>query len=728
MSIMSFRTSRLARATATVTLISMLTGCLPQNLKEGAGNVMDSTSSITQGAGDLLASLSGVTDVVTDLTGVQVPGSVKDGNLRTWSSADQAAAEEARKVMMGQQLDNLPVYDPLKPGEAQRYKAKIDAIGKKYKGRTTLTPEEMKEVYEVVVPVARFIAKSRIHQESVKKLPSITRNPKGHASIVVPAGMTMNISLLTYCNDHGLPAPWGGSKLQLRSSSPYMPEELRPLYKGLHEYAATHPDAHYMMQSTVWWLRDTPCKPESLSDKQKAMIEAAHPGGLQELQSYCLTQKMKGYAFDAAKRYIPGGGTANNMLSQYQQVMSSVNDYQSKAEVFLNSDLTNPNDLIKLAQTSGLTNKIGASSLLSDPSIRKYAPLMQQSGLLKAMIPRSDEDKAIATSLSVMEELGRQIGEQQGPDRGSIANYTKLPNGLYAETKTNGGASHAYVKVRNPTAYDQVFDGSDYVLTTVDDREAGHSTYRASQALSVGPMVPESIGPNDTDANRRYTPENEKAAIDSLDGLKGVEASLEGEPDPQAKEQCSERQKATQGNGLLTFKDFGLGIIRDVANAVPLVGNALLGYSALTGKDWMTGADLSVTDRAIAAFSAVIPGAALVKGFASGARLGSKLEKAHDAYKAASADVYRGAAVLKGMEGSMAFIGDDACTAWGAGAATLANAICRGTTDRKCMVAQGLGSMIGNAPQVKLEEVLETKTAGSGFLAPMLDTAKGWFN
>jgi len=730
MSVMSFRQSRLARATAAVTLVTMLTGCLPQNLKEGAGKAMDSTSSITQSAGDLFASISGVTDTVSDLTGVQLPGTTKGGELRTWTTEDLAAAEEARKVMFGEQLDDLPVYDPLKAGEAQRYKAKIAAVAAKYKGRKSLNPEEMKEAYEAILPVVRYLAKSRAYQESAKKVSSITRNPKGHASIVVPAGMTMNVSLLTYCIDHGLPAPWSGSKMQLRSSAPYMPADLQPLYKDLHEYAATHPNAHYLMQSTVWWLRDTPCKQEALSDKQKAMIEAARPGGLHELQSYCMTQKVKGYAVEAAKRFIPGGSSASSMLSEYQQVMSSVNDYQTKAQVFLNSDLTNPNDLLKLAQTSGLTNKLGANSLLSDPSIRKYAPLMQQSGLIKAMIPHSDEDKAIATSLSVMEELGRQLGEQQGADRGSLANYSKLPNGLYVEAKTNGGASHAYVKIRNTGTEDQVFDGSEFVLTTVDDREAGHSNYRPTQRLSIGPMVPESIGPNESDAKRRYTPGNDKAAMDALNGAKDLEATLEGEEDPQAKEQCAEREKASPGNGSLSFGDFGLGIIRDVVQAVPFVGTAAYAYSALTGKDWLTGSNLPPTDHAIAIFSALIPGAALAKGLIAGAKMGKMLAVGKEAYDAAGKVTVGRASGLKAFEGSVAFVGDDGCTAWGAGNSALANFMCSGrkTTTASCIAYQGLASAVGNAPQVRLNTMLEPRVGlAENWTPAFIETAKGWF-
>lgn len=703
MSIMSLHRSRLSRATAIVTLAAFLAGCLPQNVKDSAGSVTTGTSAITGGAGSLLASLSDMTNSISDITGVAVPGATKDGKMRSWSTEDQANASESRSVFLGEQLDDLPVYDPLAPGEAQRYKAKLTTLSAKYKGRTTLTSEEMLEISEVVVPLMRFLAKSRAYRASMQKVPTIKRDPKGHASVVVPAGMTMDLALLTYCNDHGLPAPWRGEKLHMRESAYYMPEALRPLYKDLHEYAATHPSAHYLMQSTVWWLRDNPCRPDSLNANQQAMIEAARPGGLKELQSYCMQQKLKGQLVDATKKFIPGGSSAGNLLGQYQRYMATATDYQSKAQAFLNADLSNPKDVLELANSSGLANKLGANTLLRDPNLQKLAPVLQQSGLIKSLIPTTVDDKAVATSLSVMEELGRQLGEQQGVDAGSVSNYSILENGLYVEAITNGGASNAFVKVRNNGTKDLEFVGSDYVLTSVNDPNSSHKSYRPTQALSIGPTQPQRIYPNELDAGKRYTPKHEDDVIKSLKELQGVEATLDSGLDEKVEKQCADLDKAQPGSGSLRFGDYQLGMVRDVIQVVPFLGNVVYGYSAITGKDWITGKRLSTGDRMVALVGAALPMAGVVGGIRVGFKAGKTIAGAWKGWK--SGDTLAGAAAIgiRASEGVFAYSGKDGCSAIAAGASAVGTYMCGKLGVYACPAYTAIASLAGSAPRVRSE-------------------------
>lgn len=707
MGIMSFHRSRFSRAVAVVTLASFLAGCLPQDVKSSSDSLLQGAGSITSGAGGLLASLSEHTSTLTEWTGVEVPGAKKGMENRSWSDSDQAGAVEALAVFQGKPLDNLPVYDPLRPGEAQKYKAKIAQLSAKYKGRTTLTADEMRELSEVVVPVARYLVKSRTYRESAKKAATITRDPKGQASVVVPAGMTLEVALLTYCNDHGLPAPWRGEKLQLRSSQPYMPEPLRELYHDLHQYASTHPAAHYQMQSLVWWLRDNSCNTDSMSNTHQQLIEAAHPGGMQVLQGYCSQQKLKKQVASQLMNRLPGAG-AGAQLAQYKQMLNSAMDYQSKAQAFLSADLSNPQDLLQLAQSSGLTNSLGANTLLSNPALAKYAPLLKQAGMAKALIPGSTDDKAVATSLSVMEELGRQLGDQQGNDRGSLANYTKVADGLYVEATTNGGASNAFIKIRNTGTSDAELVGSNYVLTSVDDRARGHDSYRPTQRLSIGPMQPVAVGPNEGDARTRYTEQHERDAIDSLKQLKDVEAVLESGQDAKVEQQCAEREKANPGSGTLRMGDYKLGIIRDVALAVPVLGNVLYAYSALSGKDWITGAELSIQDRAVALVSAAIPAAAAIRGarvaMAAGRSIAGSWDKwkvVGSAYNSGSAMAYHAAAGIKGSEAVFSYRGNDGCTAWSAGASAVANNLCGRSGSVACLAYTGIASAAGNLPQVR---------------------------
>lgn len=711
MSIMSFHRTRLSRITAIVTLTAFLAGCLPQHVRNGAGSFTNGTEAITNNASGLLASLSDMTNSISDFTGVTVPGSIKDSNMRSWSAEDQAAAAEARSVFRGEQLDDLPIYDSLAPGEAQRYRAKLKALNDKYKGRTSLSSEEMLEVSRVVVPLMRYLAKSRTYRESMKKVPTIKRDPKGHASIVVPAGMTMELALLTYCNDRGLPAPWSGEKLHLRDSDYYMPEALRPLYKDLHSYAATHPNAHYMMQSTVWWLRDNPCKLESLSDKQKALIETARPGGLNELQAYCSQQKIKGQLLDAGKKFVPGATAAAGALAQYQQYIATASDFNSKAQAFLNADLTDPADVLELAKTSGLTEKVGTNAALRDPAFQKLAPVLQQSGLIKALIPTTIDDKAVATSLSVMEELGRQLGEQQGVDTSSVSNYSKLDNGLYVEASTTGGASSAFIKVRNTGATDLEFDGSDYVLTSVSDPNSTHKAYKPTQSLSIGPIQPQRVYPNESDASRRYTPAKDKEVVDALKTIE-VDAVLESGEDQTVKKECWERSR--KDGGSMTFGDLGLGILRDVIQTVPFIGNVAYAYSAFTGKDWMTGADLSNWDRAVAFTGAVLPMAGVFGGIKGGLGAGRALWGAWEGWKIGDRGANRLISGMRASEAVISLVGDDECKVRAAGASAAVSHLCGRyeTSVVKCAVATGLTSIAGNVSNVEVTREGRVKIAG----------------
>lgn len=733
MSIMSFRRSRLIRAAAAFTLTSLIAGCLPQNVKDGSNTLLSSASGVSDGAGNLLASIGNTSNSIADFTGVQMPGASTGNELRGWDDNDQKAAEEAYKVFAGKPLDSLPVYDPLKPGELQRYKAKLNELVTKYKGRETLNKDEMMEFSETVVPLVRFLAKSRAYRASAQKVPNITRDPRGQASVVVPAGMTMEIALLTYCNDHGLPAPWKGEKLSMRSSAPYMPQALRPLYADLHQYAATNPSAHYQMQSTVWWLRGGTCNFDALNQQQKGFIEASHPGGMNELQNYCTQKKLKGKLFDSVASRIPGAG-ASSKLADYQQLLQAANDYNTKAQAFLSADLTNPTDLLRLAETSGLQASVGSKGLFSDPTLRQVLPLLQKSGLATALTPKSLDDKAVATSLSVMEELGRQLGEQQGGDNGSLANYSRLPNGLYVDAMTQGGASHAYIRVRNTGTTDLELNGNDFVLTSVDDKKAGHPKFRPTQRLSIGPLQPAKIYPNDDGASKRNTPKNESDAVDALSVLKNEKFTLQNTDDAEAEKQCAQREKESPGSGTMTYGDLGLGVIRDVVQAIPFVGTAVYAYSAVTGKDWLTGADLSVADRAVAVISAVIPAAAIFRGVRVANAVGKTfmgtwkqvLPKMGAGYDESGKVVSRMATGIKGAESVIELAGGDGCSAWAAGAGAVANYQCISVSKKSCVVYNGVMSAIGSGAQLDLQSSLTPKDGWK--TPPIWEFGKSLFN
>ncbi|CAG8867863.1 hypothetical protein PS627_02649 [Pseudomonas fluorescens] len=734
MGVMAFTRSRLLRMTASVTLVSFLSGCLPGNLKSGADSLHGSAKSLSSSTGNLLASLGGPNTALgslADATGIALPGVRKGGELRQWTTGDQASAERARTAFRGGALDDLPVYDPLKSGEAQRYAQQIAQINAKYQGRTDLTPDEMLEVGKTVVPLVRYLVKSRAYQASKASKGKVTGSNQGNASVLIPAGSTVEMVALSYCNDLGLPAPWRGEKLHLRSSADYMPSDLYPLYKALHGYAASHPAAHYQMQGMVWWLRNGTCDLKTLSDAQKRMIDTAVPGGMQQLSSYCLTKQTRDKVLSIAKNYIPAG--AGSMIGQYQQFMAQANDLQAKADTFLNADLSNPSDILKLAQTAGFRPSNSVGNLLANPYLRQALPVLKKSGMASALTPSSIDDKAVATTLGVMEELGRQLGEQAGEDRGSLANYSELADGLYADVQHQGGASHVFVKVRNDSARDQVVTGSDFVLSSVNDGKGAHATYTPTQRLSIGPMQPTKVYPNEADADRRYSPAMAKAAEQLLKGLKGDYTLKNDNYAQQARDKCQEKQQANPGSEGIRYGDLGLGIIRDVVQTVPVVGNVLYAYTALTGKDWMTGTPVSNTDRLIAGISAAIPVAAF-SGAARGAVLAGRSIKgvwttSNKAYDRAGGLAYVVSGGIKTAEGVVAYSGDDACAAWGAGAAAVANYGCAGIV-KSCAAFTGVMSAIGNLPNTRAateDELLREAASRLEYaLAPPASKPSAW--
>ena len=611
MSIMNFQRSRLLRATAYLTLVSMLAGCIPANSKPGASTSDDSTLSTTLGgfqnsANGLLDSLGGIGDMAQsagDAVGIKVPGTKKGSELRTWSEADKAGAERAKAIFSGESADGLPVYNPSKPGEQARYKEAIKRLVAKYNGRKDLSPTEMMEVAKVVVPLARFISQSRTYRESKKAGVKVEKNPKGNSSVVIPAGMTVEIAMLTYCNDHGLPAPWSGEKLHFRNSRDYMPEELFPIYEGLHTVAASNPGAHYKTQGLVWWLRDTPCKTEALSDAEKQLLVAADPNAMTILQSYCMKQKLKEHAASFAKQYAPAG--AADALNQYQGYMAQAESVSQKANAFLAADLTDPVQVLQLAQTAGLTKKLGQNNLLDNKYLKQALPLLKKSGFVEALVPGTAEDKSIAASLAAMEALGEEVGKTAGKDQGSLANYSDLGNGMYAENIHSGGANNTAVRITNTGTEPQTVVGSDFVLSTVNDPASGRNSYTPTQRLSVGPMIPVKVYPSNPLAEKIFSEKFEKVASDTLKELIGVDFQLM-EPKPasdEPKKDCSLIEQIKNVN----IGDLGIGTIADVVEATPIVSNILAAYNLISGKNWNTGEELGLSGYIDSAINLVSP-------------------------------------------------------------------------------------------------------------------------
>lgn len=591
MGIMTFQRSRFLRITAAITLTTFLAGCLPGAVK--TQNPDD--SSLSGMAGSAMGAFSSLTNMASSLAdqiGVDLPGSKKGSDHRSWSATDQQGAERAKAAfagsVTGMQQDNLPVYDPLKSGEAARYTKMIKALSVKYGNRKDLSPEEMLEVSTAVVPVMRYLYNSRMYRQNNKTPAKPIAMGKTQQSVVIAPGATVEMVVLNFCNDHGLPAPWSSAKLQFRSATDYMPSELLPIFKGMHSYVAQNPGQHWAMQSTVWWLRDTPCKNESLSKEGWELIDHSTNGARQVLASYCMKQQAKDAAMDMAKRYIPVPAGGQSMLAQYQTVMAQANDIQSRADVFLNADLTNPADILKLADASGFANKTGMNNMLNNPYLRTAMSAANNKALIRAITPSSIDDQATAATLNAMVQLGDSLGERANKDTAGISDYSDLGNGLVAQVLSTHSASSSVVRIKNTGTVPVTFDGSDYVLSTVND-PAAKEAYRPTQRLSIGGLIPSKMIQGGTrDDGKRYTLDNEKVAKNALLGLKNNGFALEmptGDGETVPKEDCFNRK--------IDFGTLGLAVMQDTIESVPVLGNVLFGFQVVTGRSWFDGHELS---------------------------------------------------------------------------------------------------------------------------------------
>lgn len=71
-----------------------------------------------------------------------MPGATTGSDFRTWAAVNQEAAKDDYYEVFAGPVDDLPEFDPLKPGELQRCKTKLNELAAKRKGKLSLTKDE----------------------------------------------------------------------------------------------------------------------------------------------------------------------------------------------------------------------------------------------------------------------------------------------------------------------------------------------------------------------------------------------------------------------------------------------------------------------------------------------------------------------------------------------------------------------------------------------------------
>lgn len=662
MGIMGVRESKGMRITAAITLMTTLSGCVAPGLaglggssgkgnEDGKGSLgnlsMGGLASLNQKFGGALASIGSMNDKVGSIaTELGLPGGKPGYDHREWTQADQDKALAVKAFFDGKAqpdgkaFDGLPNYNPMRPGEKERYSREISRVVEKYKSRTSLNPDEMMELANTVLPVLRYLANSRTYRAAKAQagkgvMAKVNTHGQSVASLEVPPMTSIELAVSLYCNDHGLPAPWSGMTLAPRPTANYMPAELLPIYKDVHHYSATN-SSHYGTQSLVWWLRHNRCENERLTTDGKKLLEAASPGAGLKLQTYCMKEKLKTEVMNHVGAFVP---VSTTQLTQFKNVLGQLEDTQQKAALVLSTDFSNPADLVNLVQTAGFKIKTGKDSLLQNEALRSVMPVLKKSGLIESMVPRNMDEQATEATMSVLQQLGEEMGRQYGDDPNSVANYAELPNGLLM--KTDG---HKLI-IHNPTPKPQTFDNTDVVLSNVDDTKFTGKQGRSpiTQRYSIGSMVPTGLNPP-KDEDSKFNVKNEKEVEDMLAKLGELHPNLgvEGiKPTPDDPYECPKDTDELSGPTPKEYKISGneeiLGVVADVAEMVPVLGNIVNAFSAMTGRHWLTGKKLDGVEIAIAAFSGFTPGTGTIKGilkigsrgarYATGTASALKLEK-----------------------------------------------------------------------------------------------------
>lgn len=201
---------------------------------------------------------------------------------RALSPEQQRRAQEAR-LLFANPPSAKPhrgkVYDRRNDKEWRLLLAHFHDVLGKYRGLDQISPEELAELAEAIMPFLRYVFPPGEGESHLDGL-----------ALELGPGETAKLLLKGLCLDLGKPAPRGGELLQLVSIEPLIPEELQVLYKALLQYWAIHRNEHSgVIQNLLWGMRHggTRGPPITrLSEGQRRVLDAALPGGADLYQRY----------------------------------------------------------------------------------------------------------------------------------------------------------------------------------------------------------------------------------------------------------------------------------------------------------------------------------------------------------------------------------------------------------------------------------------------------------
>lgn len=545
---------------------------LGSSVKSAATSVGGAVSSAGSSVGGALSSVTG------GLTG--------DGDRISWTDEDNANALWAQQALAGNApeiKDDLGMIDPSNPKEAAKMFAAAKAVVDKYRGRefTELTSDQQMEIANAYVPLLRY------KQLSAKMAQQEKQNATGLSEILLPPKSSAVVKIKGFCTDKHWPAPNSKDALTWRPLDHLIDPAIQPLYTSVMSYSAAHPQEGLNTQRIVWHIRHQ-CKVSSntisiLPEADLDMLDKAYPDGANTLTSWCEDANKSSALFDMAKPFLPD--QAKDLLLRGQQAKGQYDSAQSLVALS-QGDMTLDNMSAMANNIQGLGLPAGsrlnnAKSLISDINNAK-----KSSEKLFAMA-----DPTTRSDVATYEELlGLVQGHPEGESEEKLTGLSRVGNVAIKDLQSSGGRLTRDYLMSNPSSLPAVVNLHEY--TANGDRKA------QGTALSHGTIL-------SSDASNKY---NDKATLKKIDASmdylnKGIKAD---------NTVLGSATLASIRDGIVEFSgikpEAAYDVIDFIAGNTPVIQNVLSAYQAITGKHWLTGAELTRLDRGISALN-VLPGA-----------------------------------------------------------------------------------------------------------------------
>lgn len=507
-------------------------------------------------------SLGKAGDKLTSFTDTLMGRGELDAGLRKWSAEDQALAEQAADLLASN-ASGLSSYPEGDPGMFDpRQPAQAAAYKRKLKEVTR------KYAGRKALDAQEAVELFRAYLPFLRYFEAVARIRKQQAGVrfdgvMIPPGSSAHLELATYCMDRRIPAARGGEKMHLVSTEKLVPADVRPLYERLMAYSHEHPRSRHRVQSLVWYMRHKCNGGRELRSADRALLEAVGPGAVAAMESYCGGLATKGKLLSLGKKLL------GDRLDTVRQVKRQAAQAQQQLD----------------AIESSVANVQALAERFED-------------------VEQEDFENLVETMPGLDGEVGQALGrlmqmrpEGEIPDNAS--DYTLISPGVAAHaTHPRSGPHHAELTIRNAGTAPYVFRPSSVALMS----------NRRVQPQAIGGIRSLAIAEDDIKAFLLPF-ESVQAFADAHSRL--VQGAFI-------------RGLDYDGQGAYRVQNVVSQAVKSLVSVVPVIGNVLSAYEAVTGRDWVTGDVLSPVDRGLAIVSTVLP-------FAKGARMMPKFIRTRSA-------------------------------------------------------------------------------------------------